>query len=250
MVSALCTEQCVTLWNFVTAGRACNTLHCASRTREGEFPQIPLSSSGNEGPASLSSSGGLASARLLLPNRAWAILKFASLGLGSRLSTSMQCLLPPWAIHKYSKVCTSMQFQKYVTHPNCSSSFPLFGVGPMLQLDVAIFILNISIQQLHGKKITFEFLREWLQAWDLWTSLPPSTPSQFKSQFCSHVISMPSLVFKEGLEWQKTHQKASWMLWIGLSVGKREAWVMWTSLVGSFNGHLIVIVTIVAFWQG
>ena len=84
---------------------------CASRTREGEFPQIPLSSSGNEGPASLSSSGGLASARLLLPNRAWAILKFASLGLGSRLSTSMQCLLPSWAIHKYSKVCTSMQFQ-------------------------------------------------------------------------------------------------------------------------------------------
>ena len=108
MVSALCTEQCVTLWNFVTAVRAFNTLHCASRTREGEFPQIPLSSSGNEEPASLSSSGGLASARLLLPPRAWAILNFASLGLGSRLSTSMQCLLPPWAIHKYSRVCTSM----------------------------------------------------------------------------------------------------------------------------------------------
>ena len=110
MVSALCTEQCVTLWNFVTGGRAFNTLHCASRTREGEFPQIPLSSSGNEGPASLSSSGGLASAHLLLPPRAWAILNFASLGLGSRQSTSMQCLLPSWAVHKYSKVCTSMQY--------------------------------------------------------------------------------------------------------------------------------------------
>ena len=46
----------------------------------------------------------------ILPPWAWAILIFASLGLGSRLSTSMQCLLPPWAIHKYSKVCTSMQY--------------------------------------------------------------------------------------------------------------------------------------------
>ena len=46
-----------------------------------------------------------------------------------------------------------MQFHKYVTHPNCSSSLPLFGVGPMLQLDVAIFILNISTQQqFHGEK--------------------------------------------------------------------------------------------------
>ena len=56
------------------------------------------------------------------------------------------------SMHKYVQVCN---IHNYATHPDCSSSFPLFGVGPMLQLDVAIFILNISIPQLHG--IFFRF---------------------------------------------------------------------------------------------
>ena len=123
------------------------TVHCASRTREGEFPQIPLSSSGNEGPASLSSSGGLAGARLLLPPKAWAILNFASLGLGSRLSTSMQCLLPSWAVHKYSKVCTSMQYTQVCNASWLQQFLPSFWS----RADVATGCSHIYFEYLYTK---------------------------------------------------------------------------------------------------
>ena len=84
---------------------------CASRTREGEFPQILLSSSGNEGPASLSSSGGLASARLLLPP--WLGLgypQFCLLGhLGNPQVCDAFCLLgQSTSIQKYAEVCNSI----------------------------------------------------------------------------------------------------------------------------------------------